>query len=706
MALEKQDDTKEKDKECCLCDHNHDHATCCCNEHSSEHANEHSHKYDDHDHRHCHENNHEHSHHHEKDNEVCSCGCGHCHHNHAGEDESEAKKEIIKICIGAVLVILAFISKNALGWNEYVYYTLLLGAYIILGWEVAYNAIRNLFHGELFDENFLMFIATIGAAALGDYTEAVMVMLFYDIGEFAQDAVAERSRDNISSLMDIAPESARIVEKNGTTKVCKPEEVKVGQLIQVLAGEKVPLDGTIIEGSSFVDMKAITGESVPVKVKPGETLVSGAILLDSVLTIRADKAYEDSTVKKILDLVEHAQNSKAPTERFITKFAKVYTPIVIGLAVLVALIPSLITGMWAQWLHRALIFLVISCPCALVLSVPLAFFAGMGGAAKEGILIKGGVHLETLAKAQAFAFDKTGTITEGVFSVQKVVKSSTSNATEKEILATALAVEEKSTHPIANSLVEYCLENKIANPYAGHSLNVHELSGRGLKGEVDGHVIYAGNDKLMKELGIEINDFANEVGSLVHVAKDGTYLGTILISDKIKDNVPQQIAKLKELGIKKTVMLSGDKNQTAQYIAKTAGLDECKAQLLPQQKVEEVQKLKSQYICAYVGDGINDAPVIAGADIGIAMGGVGSDSAIEASGIVIMTDDIAKIPLSVQIARKTMKIAKQNIVFALSIKVLFMILGALGLAGMNGAIFADVGVALLAVLNSMRAIRK
>ncbi len=663
-----------------------------------------------HSHEHSHEHPHVHSqdHHHKDDNEVCGCGCGHCHHNHSNEDKDEAKKEIIKICFGAVLVILAFVAKNAFGWNEYVYYALLLCAYIVLGWEVAYNAIRNLFHGELFDENFLMFIATVGAAALGDYTEAVMVMLFYDIGEFAQDAVAERSRDNISKLMDIAPEHARIVDEDGKTQECKPEEVKVGQLIQVLAGERVPLDGTIIEGSSFVDMKAITGESVPVKVKTGDSLVSGAIVSDGVLTIRADKAYEDSTVKKILDLVEHAQNSKAPTERFITKFAKIYTPIVIGLAILVALIPSLITGMWTQWIHRALIFLVISCPCALVLSVPLAFFAGMGGAAKEGILIKGGVHLETLAKAQAFAFDKTGTITEGVFSVQKVVKANNSHADNNTILATALAVEEKSTHPIANSLVAYCLENGIVSPYAGQNVTVQELSGRGLKGEVESHTIYAGNDKLMQELGIKVdtNDFANEVGSLVYVAQDGTWLGTILISDKIKDNVPQQIAELKEIGIEKTVMLSGDKNQTAQYIAKVAGLDECKAQLLPQQKVEEVQKLKSQYICAYVGDGINDAPVIATADIGIAMGGVGSDSAIEASGVVIMTDDIAKIPLSVKIARKTMRIAKQNIAFALSVKVLFMILGALGLAGMNGAIFADVGVALLAVLNSMRAIRK
>ena len=673
-------------------DGEHCESSCCCHEHEHSHEGGHSHE---------HNHGHSHSHTHE---EVCGCGCGHCHHDHSGDDEEDSKKEIIKIVVGAVLTILAFVARDTFAWPMYIHYALLIAAYLVLGWEVAFNAIRNLFHGELFDENFLMFIATVGAAALGDFKEAVMVMLFYDIGEFAQDAIAERSRDNISELMDIAPESARVIDENGNVTEKKPEEVKVGDLMQIRAGEKVALDGTIIEGTSFIDTKAITGESVPVKVKAGDTLVSGSIVSDGVLTVRADKAYNDSTVKKILDLVEHAQSTKAPTERFITKFAKVYTPIVIGIAVIVALVPSIITGQWAQWLHRALIFLVISCPCALVLSVPLSFFAGMGGAAKRGILIKGGTHLETLSKVEAFAFDKTGTITEGVFSVQKVVAAD--KVESNEILETALALEEKSTHPIANSLVEYCRKNEIKSPYS--NVAVQELSGLGLKGEVDGHTIYAGNDKLMEKMGIRTDskDFANEVGSLVYVAKDGKWLGTILISDRIKDGVPEQIAKLKALGIKKTVMLSGDKRRTAEYISKTAGLDECHAELLPQQKVEMVQDLKKQYSCAYVGDGINDAPVIATADIGFAMGGVGSDSAIEASGVVIMTDDIAKIPESVEIARKTMRIAKQNIAFALTVKVLFMVLGAMGLAGMNGAIFADVGVTLIAVLNSMRAIRK
>ncbi len=664
--------------------------------HEHEHSQEHEHE---HDHRHGHVHSHGHSH-----DEVCGCGCGHCHHDHSGDDEEDSKKEITKIAVGAVLTILAFVARDTFTWPMHIHYALLIAAYLVLGWEVAFNAMRNLFHGELFDENFLMFIATIGAAALGDFKEAVMVMLFYDIGEFAQDAIAERSRDNISELMDIAPESAHVIDENGSVSEKEPEEVKIGDLMQIRAGEKVALDGTIIEGTSFIDTKAITGESVPVKVKAGDTLVSGSIVSDGVLIVRADKAYEDSTVKKILDLVEHAQSTKAPTERFITKFAKVYTPIVIGIAVVVAFVPSIITGQWAQWLHRALIFLVISCPCALVLSVPLSFFAGMGGAAKRGILIKGGTHLETLSKVEAFAFDKTGTITEGVFSVQKIV--SADNVEDKEILETALALEEKSTHPIANSLVEYCRKNGIKNPYS--SSEIQEVSGLGLKGEVEGHTIYAGNDKLMEKMGIKTTskDFANEVGSLVYVAKDGKWLGTILISDRIKNGVPQQIAKLKALGIKKTVMLSGDKRRTAEYISKTAGIDECHAELLPQQKVEMVQDLKKQYSCAYVGDGINDAPVIATANIGFAMGGVGSDSAIEASGVVIMTDDIAKVPESVEIARKTMRIAKQNIAFALTVKVLFMILGAMGLAGMNGAIFADVGVTLIAVLNSMRAIRK
>lgn len=671
------------DKHNTECKHK-EHESCCCH-------SEHEHK---------HEHNHEYHH------DECSCGCCHHHgdHNH-GEKEKEPKKEIIKIITGAVLLGAGLLVKH-FELSDILYYIILASSYLVLGWEVAVNAIKNLFHGELFDENFLMFIATVGAAALGDYTEAVSVMLFYDIGEFAQDSIAEKSRDNISALMEIAPEIARVINTDGSITEIHPEEVQVGQLIQVRAGERVPLDGTVLEGSSFVDMKAITGESVPVKVSTGSQLISGSIVTDGVLTLRADTEYKDSTVKKILDLVEHAQETKAPTERFITRFAKVYTPIVIAIAALVVLIPSIITGQLTLWLSRALVFLVISCPCALVLSVPLAFFAGMGGSAKEGILIKGGTHLEMLAKAQAVAFDKTGTITQGVFNVQKVITAN--NIDETEVFKSALAIEQNSTHPIALSLVEYCKENNIENEL--ECTNIQELSGMGLKGQYNGKTIYAGNDKLMQLIGITIDaqktqQLQAEIGSLVYVACDKKWIGTIVISDKIKDNIPEQITKLKALGITKTVMLSGDKKRTAQYVAKCAGLDACEAELLPQQKVEKVNELKEQYITAYVGDGINDAPVIATADIGIAMGGVGSDSAIEASGVVIMTDDISKIPQAIQIARKTVKIAKQNIAFALTVKVLAMILGALGLAGMEVAIFADVGVALLAVLNSMRASR-
>ena len=669
---------KDKDKESCCCHEEHEH-----HEHECCH-----HKHDGH-------NEHEHG-----------CGCCHHHdHEHHGEEQEDPKKEIIKIVVGTVLLVAGLLAKH-FELPIYIYYVLMAASYVVLGWEVAVNAITNLFHGEFFDENFLMFIATVGAAALGEYTEAVSVMLFYDIGEFAQDSIAEKSRDNISALMDIAPEIARVINNDGSITEMNPEDVQVGQMIQVRPGERVPLDGTVLEGSSFVDMKAITGESVPVKVQAGSQLISGSIVTDSVLTLKADTQYKDSTVKKILDLVEHAQETKAPTERFITKFAKVYTPIVIGIAALVALIPSIITGQWTVWIGRALIFLVISCPCALVLSVPLAFFAGMGGSAKEGILIKGGTHLEMLAKTQAVAFDKTGTITEGVFNVQKVITAE--GVDETEVIKTALALEQSSTHPIALSLVEYCKNNNIENEL--ESTNLQELSGMGLKGQYDGKDIYAGNEKLMKQYNISIdaqkaNEMQNEIGTLVYVASNGTWLGTIVISDKMKENIPEQIAKLKALGISKTVMLSGDKKRTAEHIAKKAGLDACEAQLLPQQKVEKVNELKKQYITAYVGDGINDAPVIATANVGIAMGGVGSDSAIEASGVVIMTDDISKIPQSIEIARKTMKIAKQNIVFALTVKVLAMILGALGLAGMEMAIFADVGVALLAVLNSMRASR-
>ena len=691
---------KEKAKtESCCCNEKHE---CCHHKHEGHANHEHCHEghchheNESHDHEyHCHKHEHEHEHHNE--------GCGCCHHH--GEEEEDPKKEIIKIVVGAVLFVASLLVKH-FGLPNFIYYILLVASYVVLGWEVAINAITNLFHGELFDENFLMFIATIGAAALGEYTEAVSVMLFYDIGEFAQDSIAEKSRDNISALMDIAPEIARVINQDGSITEMAPDNVQVGQLIQVRPGERVPLDGTVQEGSAFVDMKAITGESVPVKVNAGSQLISGSIVTDSVLTIKADAEYKDSTVKKILDLVEHAQGTKAPTERFITKFAKIYTPIVIGIAALVALIPSIITGQWTVWVGRALIFLVISCPCALVLSVPLAFFAGMGGSAKEGILIKGGTHLEMLAKAQAVAFDKTGTITEGVFNVQKVITAEGVDSTQ--VLKTALALEQNSTHPIALSLVEYCKNNNIENEL--ESSKAQELSGMGLKGQYDGKDIYAGNEKLMKEYNIAIDqqkakEMQEEVGTLVYVACEGTWLGTIVISDKMKENVPEQIAKLKTLGISKTVMLSGDKERTAKYVAKNAGLDACEAQLLPQQKVEKVNDLKKQYITAYVGDGINDAPVIATADIGIAMGGVGSDSAIEASGVVIMTDDISKIPQSIEIARNTMKIAKQNIVFALSVKVLAMVLGALGLVGMEVAIFADVGVALLAVLNSMRASR-
>lgn len=659
-----------------------EHKDCCCHAEHGHHNHE------------CHAEHEHHDHH---------GGCGCCHHH--GEEEENPKKEIIKIIVGAVLLVAGLLVKH-FELSTILYYILLAASYLVLGWEVAVNAIRNLFHGELFDENFLMFIATVGAAALGEYTEAVSVMLFYDIGEFAQDSIAEKSRDNISALMDIAPEIARVINEDGSITEVSPEEVQVGQLIQVRPGERVPLDGTVLEGSSFVDMKAITGESVPVKVSEGNQLISGSIVTDGVLTLRADTEYKDSTVKKILDLVEHAQETKAPTERFITRFAKIYTPIVIAIAALVFLIPSIITGQWTLWLGRALVFLVISCPCALVLSVPLAFFAGMGGSAKEGILIKGGTHLEMLAKAQAVAFDKTGTITQGVFNVQKVITAE--EVDETEVFKTALAVEQNSTHPIALSLVEYCKDNNLENEL--ECTNIQELSGMGLKGEYDGKTIYAGNDKLMQQMGIEVDPqkaqlLQTEVGSLVYVACDNKWLGTIIISDKMKANVPEQIAKLKALGIAKTIMLSGDKKRTAQYVAKSAGLDDCEAELLPQQKVEKVNALKGQYITAYVGDGINDAPVIATADIGIAMGGVGSDSAIEASGVVIMTDDISKIPQAIQIARKTVKIAKQNIAFALAVKVLAMVLGALGLAGMEVAIFADVGVALLAVLNSMRASR-
>ncbi len=632
-----------------------------------------------HDHCSCH--NHEDCHCHEH---------GHDHgHEHGGEENP--KKEVIRIACGAALFGLSF-AVLPLSLPVAVRYALLALSYLVLGGPVLLSAFKGIISGELFDETFLMSIATIGAAVLGDYNEAVFVMLFYSVGEFAQDLAVDKSKDNIEELMDLDVSHAKRVKQDGSIEEIEPDQVEIDDILLIPAGEMIPVDGIALNESTL-DTRAVTGESVPVSVHEGSEVVSGAFVTGFALKIRAAVVFEDSTVSKIMELVENSRDSKAPTEKFITKFSRIYTPVVTGLAVLLAVVPSLITGDWATWTHRALTFLVISCPCALVLSIPLSFFAGIGGAASRGILVKGGTHLQTLAEVKTVAFDKTGTLTTGEFKVQKVF--ATEGFTETEVLDFASAVERHSTHPVAVAIAA-CSDKKTVTE------NVKEYSGQGMEGTVDGQRILVGNSHLMKANGI---DTTNPGKQGVFVAKDKTLIGCIEVGDRIRENARQSVQELKKLGIKRTVMLSGDREENALKTGEEAGLDKVYGQLLPQEKVEKMHQLKENGLCAYVGDGINDAPVLMVSDCGIAMGGVGSASAIEAADVVIMNDDISRIPVAISIARKTLRTARQNIGFAIGIKIACMILGALGITGMAVAVFADTGVALLCVLNSMRALR-
>ena len=616
-------------------------------------------------------------------------------HGHEHGENENPKAELLKIIIGSVLFGLSFIAGKFIS-IEWIKLALLLASYLVLGGEVILNAIKGIFHGEFFDENFLMSVATIGAAILGDYNEAVFVMLFYSVGEFAQDLAADKARDSIEDLMDIEPESARLVLKDGTTKEISPEDVKIGDRLQVLAGELVPVDGKAISEGVFLDTKSITGESVPLHTYKGTTVLSGSIVQGAPLEMEATSLYVDSTVSKVLELVEQAEETKAPTEKFITKFSKVYTPVVTGFAVLLAVIPSLFDGQWMQWTHRALTFLVISCPCALVLSIPLTFFAGIGSAASKGILIKGGTFLQELSKTNTVIFDKTGTLTTGEFKVRDI---KTYNGFEKDrVLRLAAAVENNSHHPIAKAI---CSEAKTVEPAS----NIVEIAGKGLSGKLGKETVFVGNLQLMKDNNISFDDNELTTGTIVYVSVDGKAAGCIVIGDNLKDNAAQVIRQLKDSGIDKTVMLSGDNSANANAMGKLAGLDLVYGDLLPQDKVEKLTELKKDGICTYVGDGINDAPVLIAADCSIAMGKAGSASAIEAAGTVIMNDNLESIPLAMKISKKTVKIAAQNIAFALGIKILCMVLGAFGIAGMGLAVFADTGVALLCVLNSLRALR-
>ena len=610
--------------------------------------------------------------------------------------DSRQKKMLWRILAAGVLFLIALLIP-AQGLPRLL---LFLIPYGVIGWDVLWRAVRNLTRGQIFDEHFLMSLATVGALAIGEYPEAVFVLLFYQVGELFQSCAVGRSRRSIAALMDIRPDVAR-VERNGALEEVDPEEVSSGDILVIKPGERVPLDGVILEGSSALDTAALTGESLPRSVSPGADVISGCINLTGLLRVQVTKPFEESTVARILELVENASGRKARAEAFITKFARYYTPAVVVAAVLLALIPPLFfQGGWGDWLGRACSFLVISCPCALVISVPLAFFGGIGGASRAGILIKGGNYLEALANTQTVVFDKTGTLTRGVFNVTAIHPE---QEREADLLELAALAESWSDHPIAHSIREAYGAELDTSRVTG----VEERSGRGVQVQVDGRTVCVGNDTLMEEIGIAWHP-CHQVGTTVHVAVDGVYMGHLVISDQVKEDAADAIRALRACGVRKTVMLTGDAQAVGEDVARRLGLDEVHAQLLPADKVDRVEDLLRQTspkgALAFVGDGINDAPVLSRADIGIAMGALGSDAAIEAADVVLMDDKPSKIALAIRIARKTRSIVRQNIVFALGVKFLVLGLGAFGLANMWEAVFADVGVSVIAILNSMRAL--
>jgi Cd2+/Zn2+-exporting ATPase len=607
-------------------------------------------------------------------------------------------KRLWRIIIGAALLATAVLLNLN---NEWLQIALFIISYIIVGGDVVKRAVKNIFKGQVFDENFLMSIATIGAFFIGEYPEGVAVMLFYQVGELFQSYAVGKSRKSIASLMDIRPDYANVKKGDELVKV-DPDEVQIGDIIVIKAGEKIPLDGKVIEGSSMIDTSALTGESVPREVEVGSDILSGCININGVITAEVTKEFGESTVSKILDLVENASSKKSNSEQFITKFARYYTPVVVIIAVFLAIIPPLVIdgATFSDWIYRALAFLVVSCPCALVISIPLSFFGGIGGASKKGILVKGSNYLEALAQTEIVVFDKTGTLTKGVFNVQEIHPEGVS---KEELLELTAYVESYSNHPISLSL-KRAYGKEIDN---GRISDVEEISGHGVIATVDGKKVMAGNIKLMKMMDIPY--FKGElIGTAVHVAVNNKYIGYIVIADEVKEDSAQAIKELKAANIKQTVMLTGDNKSVGSKVAKELGLDKVYAELLPADKVEKLEELFSQKSkkgkLAFVGDGINDAPVLARADIGIAMGGLGSDAAIEAADIVIMTDEPSKIATAMKISKKTLKIAHQNIVFAIGIKIIVLILSAFGITTMWAAIFADVGVTIIAVLNAFRAL--
>ena len=670
-----------------------------------EHEHHHEHELE-HEHGKCCEHGeccrHEHEHEHEHD-----CGCGHhhdhgdgcgCGHEHGGHEEGENRTMLIRLIIGAVLFIGGMVA-HFLNAPLYVELPLFLACYAVVAYDVVWNAIRGIIRGNVFGEAFLMTIASVGAFVLGEYPEGAAVMLLYQLGEWLTDLALDRSQDSIRAILDIRPDTANVV-RDGETMTVSPAEVAIGETILIRPGERVPLDGVILSGVSALDTRALTGESVPRTVMEGDTVLSGCIVLDGALTMRVEKSFGESTASKIIRLVEDAADRKTPAERFITKFARVYTPAVVGAAVLLAVVPSLFTGNWAEWIHRALTFLVISCPCALVISIPLAVFGGLGAASRAGVLIKGGNFLEALNKAHTVVYDKTGTLTEGSFSVREVLPAH--GFTKETVLRLAAGAESFSTHPIARSILEAADETEQSVSDA------HTISGKGVTATVDGRAVAVGNAKLMTDLGLSVPEPAS-VGTVAYVAVDGAYAGCIVIADALKADSRETVETLRTLGVQRQIMLTGDAKAVGEAVAKELSLDGVSTELLPDQKLAEIERLYATMpkggTLLFVGDGINDAPVLARADVGVAMGGLGSDAAIEAADAIIPADAPSKLIDAIRIAKKTRRITVENIVFALGVKAIFLALGAFGIANLWIAVFGDVGVMLLAVLNALRTLK-
>ena len=615
----------------------------------------------------------------------------------------EDKKRTIRLAVGAVVYAIGMALTVFAKLPTLAELAFLIVAYVILGWDVVWQAVKNITRGQVFDEHFLMSVSTIGAFAIGEYPEAVAVMLFYQVGEFFQSLAVKRSRKSISDLMDIRPDSAT-VKRNGVLQVVSPESVAVGEIIVVKPGEKIPLDGIVVDGESMLDTKALTGESVPRSIRKGDEALSGCINQSGLLTLKVTKSFGESTVSKITDLVENASARKAPTENFITTFARYYTPVVVGMAAVLAIIPPLVLGGGgSEWLRRGFVFLIVSCPCALVISIPLTFFGGIGAASKRGVLVKGSNYLEALNKVSVVVFDKTGTLTKGVFEVANIIPAA--GYQKEQVLEYAAQAESYSNHPIAKSILATYGKPIDQKQFSGFE----EISGHGISVMVQGKKVLAGNSKLMESEKIAYAA-CDAAGTKFYVAADGSYVGCILIADEVKPDSKCAIAELKKIGVEKTVMLTGDDERIGKSVADELGLDAYYAQLLPDQKVEKLEMLDKQKRqgskLAFVGDGINDAPVLARADVGIAMGGLGSDAAIEAADVVLMTDEPSKLVEAIDVAKATKRIVMQNIVIALGIKSVFLVLGALGMAGMWEAVFGDVGVTIIAVLNAMRILKK